>query len=152
MRNTVRVYNRDFEFVKEFRPSWNQGSLVKSYTLGENDYMFKVEASNGETWLKIYWVTSKFKLLRKRKFKLGKGNINVKDIQLIKEMEDKYIFLYHIDDKIKVFKCKKDGFGFDKVSDSLKIPFTSHLAISNGIWGWGRNYLSYIQPVYELFE
>lgn len=150
---SIKVFDSSFAFKKEFQPNWTMGTLVKAYTLGYEDYFFKVEEDHHEgTSLKIYKLTTRFRLIRKRKFRLGNYKMFVRDIYMAKELSDKYIFLYHVDDQLMVFKCDKKNLYIDKISDSLKIPVADKLSISNGIWAWGKNYLSYISPVYELFD
>lgn len=152
-RPLVQVFDSSFRFITEFTPNWSSGTLVKAYTLNFQEYFFKIEEDmRGGTCLKIYHLTPGYRCIRKRRFRFGNHKMFVRDLFLAKELEDKYIFLYHVDDQIMVFKCFKNTFYVEKISDSLKVPLADSIMISNGVWAWGKNYLSYISPVYELFD
>lgn len=148
---SIQVFDLYFNFKKIIQPNWSMGTLAKAYTLGYSDFFFKVE-DGIQAVLKIYKVTSNFRFIRKRKFKFGGKKMFVRNLYLAKDLGEKYIFLYHVDDQLMVFKFDKKNFYVEKISDSLKIPLAEQLTISNGIWAWGKNYLSYISPVYELFD
>lgn len=122
------------------------------FTLDGDDFVFKVEDMGRDRNLKVYQMSSDYELIRKRKHKIGPKSIEIKGFYLAKELDKKYVFIYHADDKIQAIKAGKNYFYFHAVNDHLKLPRLNSVSVSNGVWAWSDHVLNYISPVYELFE
>lgn len=148
----IEIYNLKLEFQTKLKLNWNLGLMTKVFTLEGMDYIFKIEDMGMDRNLKVYQVTDEYELVRKRKHKLGSKHIDIKGFYLAKELDKKWVFIYHADNKIQAITAGKKYFYFHMVNDFLALAELKTLSVTNGIWGWSDHSLNYVSPVYQLFE